>query len=155
MIPKQLAKRPVDSRGYVIPYTVMVLNGVPLFRTPNISRVRECITDRLCGICGEPLHGWLTCIGAPSEIEQKVFSDPAMHEACSRYSLEACPFLANKNYNRRPVELPAGATLIDNPAKSFRPDKIGLAFFKKYEECRLAELVPGIKVAKFQRVEWF
>lgn len=159
VIPKRLQKRPTDSRGYVIPYTVFIdADGAPHFRVPDSRKLITCLKLKLCGICGNELEGWNTAIGSPSEIEQHLFTDPAMHEECARYALAACPFLANKNYKSRPVDPIPGMVMIKNPASSFRSEKIALVFFKKYEQCVVTgkgDPVPGMRVAKYHRIEWF
>lgn len=160
-VPPRLQRRPVDPRGYPIPYTVPVVNGVPQFRTTDLHATSYCIKNHLCGMCGQELVGWIAVIGGPDEFSQKVFSDPGMHEECARYALEACPFLSNPDFRyQEPKDVP-GVVMLDNPLnEKFRPDKIGFAVIRKYEECRInspgrSATTPGILVVgKFYRMEW-
>ena len=107
-INERLEKRPRYGE-YVIPYTVIVIDGVPDFRVTDMDRWLECIERKLCAICGERLDYWVWYLGGPSCVEGSVYFDPAMHEECCFYSASACPFLlGERGYSKRPIIVPHG-----------------------------------------------
>lgn len=107
-MPERLKGRPRYGE-YVIPYSVVVIDGVPDFRVTNMEHWFECIRRKLCAICGQPLEYWVWYLGGPSCVEGDVYFDLGMHEECCFYSAAVCPFLAGeKDYSKRPYQLPGG-----------------------------------------------
>ncbi len=104
-IPPDLQDNPRDRRGMPIPFVVYRdVNGVPHFSINNVVAVDRVLDERLCGLCGKPLaprEVWL--IGGPgsSFMADGMYIDPFMHEACGRYAIQVCPFLAALSYARR------------------------------------------------------
>lgn len=94
---------------YVIPYTVVVINGVPDFRVTDMERWEECVVGKLCAICGGPLDYWVWYIGGKNCADSGLYFDLAMHEECCFYAASVCPFLAaGRDYSSRPQ--PDGAS---------------------------------------------
>jgi len=92
-IPERVARRP-RYKGYPIPFTTLVVNDIPDFKGTDLDKWRDCITNRLCGICGERLDYWVWWLGGPACFEHGHFFDFAMHEDCARYSATICPYIA-------------------------------------------------------------
>ena len=103
--PPDLRDNDRDRRGLPIPFVVYRdIHGVPHFSINNVAAVDQVLDHRLCGLCGKPLAPreiWL--IGGPGStfLEDGMYIDPFMHEACGRYAIEVCPFLAAPSYARR------------------------------------------------------
>jgi hypothetical protein len=83
-------------RGFPVPYTAMVIDGVPDFRVVDPSTIMECLGEELCGICGIQLGTFCSFIGGDLCKENHLFADPAMHETCAEY--------AAKMYSHRPID---------------------------------------------------
>jgi hypothetical protein len=104
-IPADLQGNDRDRRGLPIPFVVYRdTQGVPHFSINNVVAVDRVLDEKLCGLCGKPLlprEIWL--IGGPgsSFMDDGMYIDPWMHEACGRYAIEVCPFLAAPSYARR------------------------------------------------------
>jgi hypothetical protein len=81
-------------RGFPVPITAMVIDGVPDFRVVDSSRIVECLGEELCAICGIPLGTFCCFIGGELCKENHLFADPAMHEPCAEYAAKACPFVS-------------------------------------------------------------
>ena len=101
-----------DERGLPIPYAQLRVDGRPDFRSLDLAKVAECVSKRLCAICGRPLGYWLAFIGGPACQKYRLFKDPAMHPDCAEYAARTCPFIAGSNtkYSTRP--LPEGPDLL-------------------------------------------
>jgi hypothetical protein len=116
-LPRRLQHRPRDKRGYVIPYAQFVdREGEPQFQVMDDYRVKRCLANRLCGICGEQLGRHLFFIGGELCVANGFFYDPPMHRECAEYSLHTCPHLARVKgrYGRIP-EMAGGAHLAVGP----------------------------------------
>lgn len=137
-IPRQLRNRPRDSRGYVIPWLVVIdANGIPDFRVSDEQRRRLCLTTRLCGLCGSTIQGEYVFIGGDKCVESLLYFDPPMHEACARYARRVCPFLAysGKEYNLKPTSESEDAVIKEMPLTP-KPQRFVMVF------CRRIEAVP-------------
>jgi len=169
-IPVWLKHRPVDPRGYPIPFTAYVSpDGTPDFRVLDEEKRQDVVRRRLCGLCGFPLAYWIWFIGGDQSFSTRMFNDPAMHEECARYALEVCPFLVRPNarYRKPPEEL-AGVEVWTHPeaiSSSERPKRIGLGRTRQYEAriVRVSDHTTKgrptgtllIHAAKFKAIEWF
>lgn len=92
-IPLQLADRPVDDRGFAIPWISPTVDGKPAFGV-NDQRLRiKAVLERLCGQCGMRvgLRGWFVC--GPVELADGFFIEPHMHRDCIEYAVAVCPYL--------------------------------------------------------------
>lgn len=121
-IPPRMARLPKDSRGYPVPFLVMVdKTGKPHF-TINDDRKRAlCLIKDLCAICGLKLLRGRWFVGGPGSAfhPHGAYVDPPMHAECARYALAVCPFLAAPSYSKRiedktvdPADMPDGAPAI-------------------------------------------
>lgn len=161
-IPERLKNRPLDSRGYPIPYIqYLPPAGQKVdFRVTDPTRRTECIYKRLCGICGEPLGYWLYLIGGEQTIKHRLFSDPPMHEECARFSMLACPFLNNPGYKVSDV-LPKMPTMTDALQIAERPKRMGLYITRSYDAAQVkmgdGSIHPVLYChpAKPKSIEWF
>lgn len=95
-IPAELSQRPVHD-GMAVPYTQRrVDDGTPDWTALDEGRRRECIEQRWCGLCGQPLSYWIFFLGGDKSVQMRTFGEPAMHEACARYAILACPWLVRE-----------------------------------------------------------
>lgn len=160
-IPARLKLRPIFA-GLPIPYTTLVRDGKPDFRTNDIELWRDAATRRLCSQCGQSLDYYKWFIGGEKCLVERrdpdgvvyaltgVFVDLAMHEECARYAAAACPFLRGDRSEWSKREPPQGAEV----------DKlIGLPRRLGFFVTRDYRIVPGprllVKTSQITRVEWF
>lgn len=162
-VPERLRSRPTDERGYPIPFTTAVIDGKPDFRVLDEARRQECMTARLCGLCGEKLGYWIAFVGGPRSVDSRAFNDPAMHEECARYALAVCPFLVRDTGRYSgPRAGDAEKGIADSGThQTERPEKIALYVTRGYEPAVFA-LTRGQPVGtlllvadKAKRIEWF
>jgi hypothetical protein len=135
-IPFDLQGNDRDRRGLPIPFVVYRdLQGVAHFAVNDTGAVEAVLEHRLCGLCGKPLlpgHIWF--IGGPgsSFLEDGMYIDPFMHEACGRYAAQVCPFLAARSYKRvedktlKAEHMHETAEVHDNQIKPPRPSFFAL-----------------------------
>lgn len=102
-IPLRLSKNDRDRRGLPIPYIVYRdKDGQPHFTVDDTKAVNWALSQKLCGLCGEPLQlGQMWLIGGPisSFLEDGMFATPPAHEECARYAVQVCPYIAASNYS--------------------------------------------------------
>jgi hypothetical protein len=104
-IPVFLSHLPL-YHGLPVPFTAMVVDGVPDFRVVDPAKVVGCVQEKICAICGVRLGEFCSFIGGPLCKENHLFADPAMHEHCAEYAAKICPFVSgNKTeYSVRPID---------------------------------------------------
>lgn len=95
IVPDRMRLRPVDRRGYPIPYTAFIDgDGKPDFTLIDPVRVLECAEHRVCGLCGEKIGYRIAFVGGPLTVRNRVSNDPGMHVDCGHFATMACPHLA-------------------------------------------------------------
>lgn len=136
-VPELIREHCRRFKGLYVPFTALwATPTTPDFKTTDTQKVLRCVTKSLCGICGQYMDaaaGPVCFLGGPLSMENRLFTDPGMHEACARYSAQVCPFLAGKIVTMQ--EHPKHGS-INYHVSTVRPDKIGLL---KTESYRLAQ----------------
>lgn len=134
-IPKFLRHLPV-WHGYPVLFTALWVGDAPDFRATDHAKVRRCVLENLCAICGKELGLYKWFVGGPMSLEESsMFADPPQHEKCARFAIGVCPFLSGKTTesNRsRPIPEGLGDSPLVTPARSA---KIGM------RKCKFFELV--------------
>jgi hypothetical protein len=104
-IPKRMRKLPRERRGYPVPFVTMLdpFTDEPDFRVLDVRRQMQCIKEKRCAICGEPLTRYIAFIGGPRSRDGHVFFDPGMHRECAEYASVACPFISRENATYRDI----------------------------------------------------
>ena len=113
-IPPRLIHRPLDKRGYVIPWVQFIADdGSPNFAVMDHYKTMEALRRRLCGLCGQPLGKHKYFVGGDLCVANRYFYDPPMHRECAVYALQACPHLARvKGRYREPPAAIEGQKLV-------------------------------------------
>ena len=121
VLPARMAKRPVDHRGYPVPWFVQWIDGKPDFRVVDGRKFTVAIRFNACWLCGEPLGRYKTFVIGPMCAINRVTSEPPCHADCAEFAALSCPFLVLPTAKRREtnvpegVEAPAGVHLKRNP----------------------------------------
>jgi hypothetical protein len=93
-IPKRMAARPKDARGYPIPANVTRRDdGTWDFAKLNDKKVVKLLLDDCCGLCGQPLRRMRAFLGGPISLANRTWSDPPGHPECLAYAAAVCPFI--------------------------------------------------------------
>jgi hypothetical protein len=122
-MPSRMARRPVSSKGFPVPYFVTARNretGEWDFRFVNPRTTMQCHTKRLCWLCGEPIERFrpFAFVIGPMCSINRVSSEPPSHVDCAAYAVRACPFLARPSMRRNDADLSEsqkGLQIIDAP----------------------------------------
>lgn len=119
-VPRRLRARPVDERGFLVPWFVAIVDGKPDHRVVDTDKMAPAIKHRLCWLCGEPLGRFGTFIIGPMCLVSLNVSEPPSHQDCARFAVQACPFLTQPKAERREglpdqVKPPAGFGFSRNP----------------------------------------
>lgn len=133
LIPERMQALPRDTRGYPIPWGVLIDEaGLPHFAVNDEAKRCEMIGRDLCSICGTKLFRGRWFVGGVMSAfhKQGAFIDPPMHSECAHYALLACPYVAAPRYSgeigRKKIAankqaLPANLVLLDQMILPGRP----------------------------------
>jgi len=154
-LPDRMQGLPVDKRGYPVPYFVLWIDGEPEFRAMNPARWMQCVSHRLCWVCGQRLGKFLAFLIGPMCAVNRTTSEPACHLECARWSAKNCPFLSRPHMHRRVDERVANAHAIGGEMIRRNPG-VSLIWVTLY--CKLfndGKGQPLIEVGDPQSVEWW
>lgn len=146
-IPKLMRTLERDRRGYPVPWIIQRdRHGKPIFTINDQELVADCMTKRLCSICGRSLRGGFWFVGGSRAFlhERGAFLDPPVHYECGEFALQICPYLAARKFtdrtlierltDRQLADLPDGIKLMDHPAQyPGLPERFGFGFALGYE----------------------
>ena len=133
-LPARLARRPVNERGFPVPWFVSLIDGKWDFVNLDPNKIREAYYRDICWLCGQPLGRFKCFVIGPMCSINRVSSEPPSHRECAEYAVKACPFLARPNMRRNEKaavnngETVPGIMIQHNPeasliwvTKSFKP----------------------------------
>ena len=110
-IPARMQHLERDARGYPIPFNIWRdTDGVAHFTINDHKKAALCVEENRCPICGQSLDKTMWFVGGPMSAfhPNGCYIDQPMHEECSRYALQVCPYLAAPKYagriDARPVD---------------------------------------------------
>lgn len=106
--PPRMARRPVDERGYTVPFFVANVDGKPDHRVADPRKWARCVKDGLCWLCGELLGAHRTFAIGPMCALNRITSEPPSHHECAEWAVRACPFLTRPHAHRRENDMPTG-----------------------------------------------
>jgi hypothetical protein len=101
-----MARRPVDHRGYTVPWFVEIVDGVPDHRVTSEEKRRDALRGHRCWLCGEKLSHLQTLTIGPMCCLTRTTSEPGSHYECAQWAVRACPFLTRPHAHRRTAALP-------------------------------------------------
>jgi len=132
-----IAKLPVDERGYPVPFFVQWLTedqkaalpgapgAHPDFRVMDGKKWERCYKERLCWVCGQPRPHRATFVIGPMCAINRTSSECPCHYECAVWSVQACPFWVRPHMVRREDEMirenmdnVAGQSIRRNPGVS-------------------------------------
>ena len=148
-MPPSLAARPRDARGFPITFVTLIdSQGQPDFTTLDARKIEACITQGICGLCGErwpspsnspagarrPDDHLRAFVGGPLSCESRMFYDPPMHVECAEYAMQVCPHIATPTarYKKQALGGPEQRAQIIG-ADDKRPEKFGLLLCHSYD----------------------
>lgn len=107
-LPPKMNKRPLDHRGYPVPWFVAYVNGVWDFRVIDTPKLNIAVQQNLCWLCGRRLNKWHTFVIGPMCAISRTTAEPPCHYECAKYAAMACPFLTLPESRRNDAGLPDG-----------------------------------------------
>lgn len=109
-IPIRCAARPTIG-GLVVPYISVEHADGYVLGAVHTTRMVQCVTERLCQICGQRLGARVVVFATDKDIDAGYTGEPGMHPECAAYSAKACPLVNGRmaHYRANPVNLSAKA----------------------------------------------
>lgn len=154
-VPWRLKHRPV-VRGYPLPWFVESDD----FRVADYRKLIEAVKRKVCYICGGPLGSYKAwCIGPMCSINRTI-SEPPGHRECAEWSIQACPFLNQREKKRRANDLPDDYSGPAGIAITRQPGAACLWIAKSYRIIRVeadGDIGGGIlfKLGEPTEVKWY
>lgn len=95
-MPDRLRGRPIDHRGFPVPWFVTNKTDAGLwdFVRINEARKNEALRKRVCWVSGERLGRAVAFVVGPMCIINRVASDPPIIPEIAEWSARICPFLS-------------------------------------------------------------
>jgi hypothetical protein len=106
-LPSRMLGLPV-VRGYPVPWFVDWIDGQPEFRAMDYTKLMTAIAARVCWVCGEAAHKYVSFVAGPMCGINRVSAEPPCHQPCAFWSAINCPFLNNPEFERRPQPMLKG-----------------------------------------------
>lgn len=118
-----MRKRPLDARGYPVPWFVQWIDGRPDFRVMDRRKWQLAMDKRRCWLCGEALGKYATFVVGLMCLVNHTSAEPPSHMDCAKYAVKGCPFLTIPTAQYREANRPADActnpgAIMDNPEVS-------------------------------------
>lgn len=154
-LPDHLKGRPLDHRGYPVPWFVAWVNGVPDFRVVDGAKKVIAVQQRRCWICGGTLGARLAFPIGPMCAINRTIAEPPSHFACAEWSAKACPFLILPQAKRREANLPLGSQETPGIALKRNPGAVCIWLTRSYRTVR--DHMGGIlfRLGDPESVTWF
>ncbi len=145
-IPNRMQHLPKDSRGYPVPYIILHDDQDKYhFQINDERKVKQCLTNHLCAICGQRLDElWL--VGGPMSAfhPHGAYIDTPTHHECGTYALQVCPYLAAPKYLKRldastltPVTTADGTLVSTYQDPTMIPDRPGVFVYARTSQIQL------------------
>jgi hypothetical protein len=106
ILPERMRGKPLDRRGYPVPWFVAWIKGQPDFRIVEPEKLERAIVQHRCWICGEQLGRFLTFVAGPMCLVSRTSAEPPSHLDCALFAAKGCPFLLHPQAKRREATLP-------------------------------------------------
>jgi hypothetical protein len=130
--PERMRLRPIDERGYSVPWFVAKIDGKYDFRVADAEKRVRAIVQNLCWVCGKKMGIHKTfCIG-PMCLVNRITSEPPSHLECAEYAAKGCPFLTRPKAQYRSANLPEGVSDPAGVALTHNPTACALYTTRKY-----------------------
>lgn len=153
-LPAKMASRPIDKRGFPVPFFVAMVNGEPDHRVVEPRARQQCVRHGWCWLCGTPLGAYKSFVIGPMCAVNRVNSEPPSHLECARYAAQACPFLARPHAKRREAGMPENA---NEPAGVLLPRNPGVALVWTTRSFKPFNAPGGVlfKLGDPESMEWY
>lgn len=101
-MPPEMARLPVDVRGYPVPAFVRWMeDGTPDFRIIKDGWREECHNRRRCWLCGGFMGKRKWFVLGPMCSITRTTMEPPSHRLCAEFAVKNCPFLTKPMAKRR------------------------------------------------------
>ena len=145
-MPKAIANRPRDERGYPVPAVTPWKNGKPDFGGLGSFRVAICLIEHRCSICGTKMTGPIYHVhdsdvtdlmeislatGKPV-INAAPTQEAPGHRSCMLYSAIVCPYISSPNARRQ-------ESMERWPKGTARGEQSGIVGYQDYSGFEIAE----------------
>lgn len=115
-LPAAMLGRPVEPRGYPVPWFATAVDGAWDLRVVRPERWAEAVRRQVCWVSGRPLGRYRAFVIGPMCTVNRVSADPPVTREIALWSARVCPFLSRPlaRRNERGFE-ELGVRLEDQP----------------------------------------
>lgn len=154
-VPHRMKGRPI-ARGYPVPWFCPQLpDGTWEFRAAEGGKFQYAIRYGVCWLCGRPLGSHKAFVIGPMCAVNRTTSEPPCHTDCAEWAVKVCPFLTQRQAERREGNKPAGWT---PPAGEMIARQPGVALLWQTKHFNLFSDGQGgvlIRIGDPERVTWW
>lgn len=105
-MPPEMARLPVDARGYPVPEFVHWMDGIPDFRILKTGWREECYKNKRCWLCGGFMGKRKWFVIGPMCSVTRTTMEPPCHRLCAEFAVKNCPFLTKPLAKRNERDMP-------------------------------------------------
>jgi hypothetical protein len=153
-MPSRVAKLPVSSHGFPVPFFATWIDGEPDFRVVEADKMARAVKFDLCWICGEKLGVNKAFVIGPMCGISRTISDPPSHPSCAEFAAINCPFLANPQAKRNERGLPDGHTNAPGLGLKRNPGATAVWIVRRYSTFK-ADKGILFDIGEPEIVKWF
>jgi hypothetical protein len=157
LLPDRMRWLKRDKRGFVIPWFVPIIDGVPEFRAFDGPKFVAAIRKDLCWLCGGTLGRHKIFVVGPMCVINRISGEPPAHVACAEYAAQICPFLTHPKMRRNTKDMDATMpNRISHPMANPRnPGATALYFTGGYRVLTDPEGHSVIRMDAPSRIAWY
>lgn len=93
-MPPAMRDRPVERRGYPVPWFATMINGEWDLRVVRPERWAQAVRQDVCWVSGVPLGGFRAFVIGPMCTINRISADPPVTREIALWSARVCPFLS-------------------------------------------------------------
>jgi hypothetical protein len=101
----RLKSLPIQN-GYPVPWFVAEVDGKYDFRIADRNKFSVAVNKKRCWICGQKMGAYSAFPIGPMCSINRVISEPPSHKECAEFAVKVCPFLVQRQEQRRSEDLP-------------------------------------------------
>lgn len=154
-MPKRIQSLPIDPVWKLpVPWFVKWIDGKPCFPVADGEKWGRAVREKLCWVCGQPIHGAMAFVIGPMCGINRASAEPPCDLMCALYAAQACPFLTKPKMQRMDIDPAIGAVEPGGMMIPRNPGCCGVWITKRYEVIDGGN-GPIIKIGEPQMVHWF
>lgn len=137
-LPSRMSTRPLDERGYPVPWFVHYIEGKPDFRVIRPDGFIDAVRWKKCWVCGGRMGLYCSFVVGPMNVINRMTPEPPSHRECAEFAVKACPYLILPASRRRDKNVPEGTELPAGNMVDHKPTAVVIWITKHWRPTRVS-----------------